>query len=417
MKGGWLSLLPNRYILEDETRGLMNRKAKIALIAAMLALAGFAGWKLYDAPPAHGSKREALRLETITTGDINEQVTAQGKLEAKNYVDVGTQVSGQIQKIHANIGDDVKSGDLLVEIDPKIYESRVAADTAHLNTLAAQMTEQEANLVLAKSQRDRNAKLIKSDAVSHDEMEQSEAAFKAAEAKVAALKAEIDEAQSGLDADKTTLAYTQIKAPMTGTVVDEPMREGQTVNASQSAPTILKLADLDVMTVRAQVAEADVMRLKPGMQVYFTTMGQMERRWAATVRQILPTPEVISDVVLYNVLIDAENKDHLLMSGMSTQVFFMIGAVTNVPLIPVEALNRRKPDADNEKGMAYIVKVSAGKGRLEERTIHIGLMDRMSAEVRDGLSTGEQVVLPSAQPSSAAPKTSGGQGFRGGPRL
>jgi len=207
---------------------------------------------------------------------------------------------------------------------------------------------------------------------------------------------------------------------MTGTVIDIALREGQTVNASQSAPTILRIANLDVMTVRAQVAEADVMRLKEGMKVYFTTMGQMDHRWPATVRQILPTPEVINDVVLYDVLIDAENKGHLLMNGMSTQVFFTIGAATNVPLIPAEALGRRKPKADNDKGMAYVVKV-AGKDPPEERVIHVGLMDRTQAEVKDGLAVGEQVILPSltAPAPSGGAKPQGGGGARGGggPRL
>lgn len=387
---------------------------KIALVIAILALAAFAGLKFFGQTDDLAGKRKVARSVTIATGDISEEVTSQGKLESKAYVDVGTQVSGQIQKIHVNIGADVKEGDLLVEIDPRIYETRVAADMARLNTLAAQLAEQEINLTLARRQHDRNTRLIKSDAVSHDSLEQSEAAFKAAEAKVVAMKAEIEEAQSTLDGDKTNLAYTKIHAPMTGTVVDMPMREGQTVNASQSAPTILTIANLDIMTVRAQVAEADIMRLKAGMAVYFTTMGQMERRWPGTVRQILPTPEIISDVVLYNVLIDAENTDHRLMSGMSAQVFFTIGSAKNVPLIPVEALSRRKVSADNDKGMAYTVKIVIGKGEPEERTIHVGLMDRTEAEVRDGLVAGEQIVLPPvSQPASG----NSGQGFRGGPRL
>ena len=390
---------------------------KIILIIAIVALAVFAGWKYYGSTSKQG-KREPPRLATIATGDINEQVTAQGKLEPKEYVDVGTQVSGQLQKIHVNIGDTVKQGDLLVEIDPRIYQTKVDADKAHLNTLAAQLAEQQADLVLAKQQNNRNAKLIKSDAVSHDEVDQSAAAVKAGEAKVAALKAEIDESQSSLDADTTNLAYTKITAPMSGTVVDMPMREGQTVNASQTAPTILRIANLDVMTVRAQVAEADVMRLKPGMPVYFTTMGQMDRRWNATVRQILPTPEIISDVVLYDVLIDAENKDHQLMDSMSTQVFFTIGDAKNVPLIPVEALTRRQAKADNDKGTAYSVRVVVESGKKpEERTIHVGLMDRTSAEVTDGLVEGDQIVLPSLHPATDAAKPAGGAGLRGGPRL
>ncbi len=380
-------------------------------IVIVLALLAAGGWYYYSKSAHVRTGAQAHRLVTIMQGDLREQVTAQGKLEAKEYVDVGTQVSGQIQKIYVQFGDDVKAGQSLAEIDPRIYQSRVDADEAHIRTLQAQLAQQQAQLKLAEAQNARNVKLIKKDAVSQDDVDQSVSALKVAEANVAALKAEIEEAQSGLDGDHANLTYTHISAPMAGTVVDIPLREGQTVNASQSAPTIMRVSNLDVMTVRAQVAEADVMRLKAGMEVYFTTMGDMDRKWTATVRQILPTPEVINDVVLYDVLVDAENKDRALMSGMSTQVFFTSGAATGVPLIPVEALTRRKEGEDN----AYIVKVAVEGGRPEERVIHTGVSDRTMAEVKDGLKVGDKIVLPAAVAATAKPASGGG--FRGGPRL
>lgn len=386
---------------------------KVIMIFGMLSLAAFAGWSFYDGENMQTAKKETVRLVTITAGDIKEEVTAQGRLEAKEYVDVGTQVSGQLEKIHVEIGDEVKTDDLLVEIDPSIYETRVAAGKARLNTLAAQMIEQEVQLALTHRQHKRNVKLIKSKAVSRDALDQSEAALRTGQAKIIALKAEIEESRSTLEADATNLAYTKIKAPMTGTVVYMPMREGQTVNATQTAPTILRISNLDIMTVRAQVAEADVMRLKEGMTISFATLGQMDRHWPGTVRQILPTPEIVSDVVLYDVLIDSDNKDRKLMSGMSTQVFFTIGSAKDVPLIPVEALIHRKISADSGKGMAYIVSVAVKGGKKKDRLIHIGLINRKHAEVRDGLVAGEQIIL-SPLPSSGSPKTSG---FRGMPRL
>jgi macrolide-specific efflux system membrane fusion protein len=406
---------------------------KSLVVILILAAAAFAGWKYFGQTSHRGGTQEAMRHIPVSTGDIEEQVTAQGKLEAKDYVDVGTQVSGQLQKIHVNIGDDVKAGQLLVEIDPRVYQSKVDADEAHLKTLTAQLAEQQAQLDLARMQKERNEKLLKTDAVSHDVYEQSEAAWKTAAARIDELKAEIEEQQSALGGDKTNLAYTKISAPMAGTVVDAALREGQTVNASQSAPTILRIANLDVMTVRAQVAEADVMRLKEGMPVYFTTMGQMDRKWPAKIRQILPTPEVLNNVVLYDVLIDSENKGHVLMSGMSTQVFFVIGSAKGVPLVPVEALTRRDAAQDNDKGTAYIVRVAgaqeeesaqedkSGKGARHggrkpgERVIHVGLMDRTMAEVKDGLKEGDEIVLPPL--ATPAKQGAGGGGFRGGPRL
>ena len=388
---------------------------KVIMIFGMLSLAAFAGWSFYDGENMQTAKKETVRLVTITAGDIKEEVTAQGRLEAKEYVDVGTQVSGQLEKIHVEIGDEVKTDDLLVEIDPSIYETRVAAGKARLNTLAAQMIEQEVQLALTHRQHKRNVKLIKSKAVSRDALDQSEAALRTGQAKIIALKAEIEESRSTLEADATNLAYTKIKAPMTGTIVYMPMREGQTVNASQTAPTILRISNLDIMTVRAQVAEADVMRLKEGMTVSFATLGQMERRWPGTVRQILPTPEIVSDVVLYDVLIDSDNKARQLMSGMSTQVFFTIGSAKGVPLIPVEILIHRKTNADRDKSMAYIVSIAGKDGTPEDRLLHVGLMNRTWAEVRDGLVAGEQIIL-SPLPSSGSSKT-GNSGYKRMPRL
>jgi macrolide-specific efflux system membrane fusion protein len=179
---------------------------------------------------------------------------------------------------------------------------------------------------------------------------------------------------------------------MAGTVTTLPTKEGQTLNANQSAPTIMQVANLDVMTVRAQVAEADVSRIKEGMPAYFTTLGNNERRWPGKVRQVLPTPQIVNDVVLYDVLIDVKNAEHKLMTGMTTQVFFIFGKADNALVIPAEVLTRRAAREDNEKGKAYRVAVMTEKGR-QQRVIHIGLQTRTQAEVVDGLAEGEKVAV------------------------
>jgi macrolide-specific efflux system membrane fusion protein len=229
--------------------------------------------------------------------------------------------------------------------------------------------------------------------VSQESLEDSEATLKAAHARAASLVAQIEQAQSTLDGDETNLSYTRIYAPIDGTVVSQSAREGQTLNANQQAPVILQLANLDEMSVRAQVAEADIMRLKPGTPVYFTTLGSLERRWQGTVRQILPSPEIINDVVLYNALVDVDNRDRQLMTGMSTQMFFVLGEADNVPVIPVGALGKRMSAQDNERGQAYQVRVKSGDS-VTEKTIHVGLMSRQYAEVRTGLASGDQVAVP-----------------------
>ncbi|MEZ4547186.1 MAG: efflux RND transporter periplasmic adaptor subunit [Thermodesulfobacteriota bacterium] len=193
----------------------------------------------------------------------------------------------------------------------------------------------------------------------------------------------MEEAQSQLEADKTNLSYTKIYATMDGTIVDQLVQEGQTINANQTTPTIVQIANLDIMTAN-EVAEADVMKLKVGVPMYFTTLGSGGRRWEGKVRQILPTPEEINDVVLYNVLVDVGNDDHVLLPGMTTQTFFVLASAEDVPLIPVSALGNRVPEEDNEKGQAYEVYVMKPSGPVA-KTVIVGLSDRTQAAVVEGL--------------------------------
>jgi macrolide-specific efflux system membrane fusion protein len=337
-----------------------------------------------------------LSDETITTvgyGDIEENVTAQGKLEPKEYVDVGAQVTGQLQKLHVEIGDIVKTGQLLAEIDPRIYAARVQADEARINTLQAQLIEQKALILFANRQYARNQKLYLTKAVSQEALQNSESTSKAALARADSIRAQLKEVQSTLAGDRTNLGYTKIFAPMDGTVVQQTARAGQTLNANQQTPTIMQLAKLDKMTVRAQTAEADIMRIKPGLPVYFTTLGSEQRRWQGKVRQILPTPEVLNNVVLYNVLVDVDNEDGQLMTGMSAQVFFVLGEARHVLIVPLNALGKRSPDQDNDQGRAFHVKVLDADNKLHEKLIYVGLQNRRFAEVRAGLSEGDKVKL------------------------
>lgn len=340
--------------------------------------------------PNRSKEDDNRNIVTITLGDIEENVTAQGKLEPKEYVDVGAQVTGQLQKIYVQIGDNVKAGQLLAQIDPRIYAAKVQADEANIKNLQAQLIGQQAQVVFARQQFERNRELLKSKGVSQFDFQNSDFTLKMAMATAASISAQIEQLQSALTGDKTNLGYTKIYASMDSTMVDQKAREGQTLNANQTTPTILQLAKLDIMTVRAQVAEADVMRLRPDLPVYFSTLGSGDRRWQATVRQILPTPEIINNVVLYDVLVDVDNHDRQLMTGMSTQMFFVLGMAEQVPLIPIAALGKRLSEEDNQSGAAYRVKAVTEQG-VQEKTIHIGLRTRRFAEIRDGFAVGAKL--------------------------
>ncbi len=211
------------------------------------------------------------------------------------------------------------------------------------------------------------------------------------------------------------MSYTKIYAPMAGTVTTLPTKEGQTLNANQTAPIVLQVANLDVMTVRAQVAEADVSSLKENMPAYFTTLGNSDHRWTGKVRQVLPSPQIVNDVVLYDVLIDAKNEGRQLMTGMTTQVFFILGKADNALVIPAELLTRRAEKEDNDKGKAYRVAVVTEAGR-EQRVIHVGLQTRTQAEVVDGLQEGERVAATRPAPATANQASNQQRGGNNAPR-
>jgi macrolide-specific efflux system membrane fusion protein len=361
----------------------MTMKGSIWGGMAVLAILLGAGWWY------HGVQAESLApLETVAVrvGDLEKTVTALGKVEPLEYVDVGAQISGQIDRIHVQPGDRVMAGDLLAEIDPTVYEAQVAADRATVVGLEAQLVERKAMLRLAQQQHRRSAGLFAANATSREALDSSIAEAEAAKARVAVLEAEIGKARSTLDANQANLSYTQIRAPMEGTVMSLAVRQGQTISARQQAPVILQIANLDTMTVRTQVSEADVGKLRVGMEAYFTTLGDPGRRWAGALRQILPTPEVINDVVLYHALFDVENEDRRLMPQMTAQVFFVIRRAEAAMLVPMSALKPAgKPDR-------YTVRVANGQGAVT-RTITVGLQDRVQAEVLDGLLPGDRVVI------------------------
>ena len=401
-------------LLDVETAAETDRPARrrpkrwlltvAVLLAAGAIAAGIYGWWQWQA-----TGQPEIRNAEVTLGDIEKSVTALGALQPKDYVDVGAQVSGQLDTVHVEIGDIVKKDQLLAEIDPTVIETRVRTDKANLDNLQAQFAQQQAELKLARLQLKRNQALYKSKAISQDALQTTETQVAVGEAKADALSALIAAAQATYDGEIANLGYTKIYAPMPGTIVSQTALEGQTLNANQTAPTILRVADLQTMTVKAQVAEADVVKLTPGMPVYFTTLGLPERRWRATVRQILPTPETVNDVVLYNVLIDVDNDDGVLMTSMTAQVFFVLGEAKQVPLIPIAALGKKQPDSSDE----YLVRVMTGKGP-EARAVKVGLMDRKSVQIVDGLAVGDRVVLetPASNASGSDGSRPFGMGFR-----
>ncbi|WP_430407611.1 efflux RND transporter periplasmic adaptor subunit [Hydrogenophaga sp.] len=315
-----------------------RRPWRLALVALVgLAVLGAGGYGWYRWGP--GAKTESAYITaTVQRGDIEDQVSATGSLQPRDYVDVGAQVSGQLRKIHVEVGSEVKEGDLLAEIDAETSQARVDASRAQLRSQQAQMAERELTLVKAERDLQRQKNLMAEEATTAETLQNADTAVKTARVQIQSLKASMEQLQASMRVEEANLKFTKIYAPMAGTVVSITARQGQTLNTNQSAPTILRIADLSVMTVQTQVSEADVSKLRGGMPVYFTTLGGQGRRWYGELKKIEPTPTVTNNVVLYNALFEVPNNNRSLMTSMTAQVFFVVAEAKDVLVVPMSAL-------------------------------------------------------------------------------
>jgi len=394
-------------------RSRMSRLGRPALIiaaCAMLAGGGYYAWRTWFAA---SDPANSLLTAAVTRGDIEDTITATGTLQPKDYVDVGTQVSGQLKKLWVEIGTMVQKGQLLAEIDPSVYQSKVDADRAQLLNQQAQIADKQAQLVLAKLQFVRQQNMARDNATTTEALQSAEATQQSALAQLNAIKAQRQQTESTLRGDEANLGYTKIYAPMAGTVVSQTAKQGQTLNANQQAPIIMRIADLSTMTVQAQVSEADVPKLRVGMDVYFTTLGGNNRRFYGKLRQIPPTPTVVNNVVLYDALFDVPNPDRILMTQMTAQVFFVASSAKDAVLVPLPALHRAAakgrargatgadPRSQFASGRAF-VSVIGSDGKAAEREVKVGVMNRVSAQIMAGLEPGDKVVVGTRAPAAPA---------------
>jgi macrolide-specific efflux system membrane fusion protein len=398
---------PCTVVARLAARLLAMKKALVSLAAvAVLGAGAYGAWRAWALPADRG---QAPATALVERGHLEDTVSATGTLQPRDYVDVGTQVSGQVKTLHVEIGNVVKKGDLLAEIDHTVYLSKVDADQAQLANLQAQLADRQAQLKLAEQKAQRQANMMREQATTAEAVQTAEAELQSARAQINALKAQIQQIRSTLRGDQANLGYTKIYAPIAGTVVTQAAKEGQTLNANQSAPIVLRIADLSTMTVQSQVSEADVSRLRLGMPVYFTTLGDQRKRWYGTLRQIYPTPEVVNNVVLYNALFDVPNPDGALMTQMTTQIFFVVAEAKDALVVPASALRRTGP------GKATVNLLNSD-GKVETRDVEIGVTNRVSAQVLSGLQPGERVAT-TERPQRGARSASAAPTPKMGPRL
>ena len=380
------------------------------LIAAVVAV--YAVWSFFKP-----EEQVKYLTETVKRGNIHQTVSATGEISPSNLVTVGSQASGQIKKLYVKLGQQVKKGDLIAEINSTTQVNTLNTEKSKLETYQAKLVSAEIALNSAEKKYKREAALWKEKATSKEDFESAQDALAAAKANVAELKASIKQTKISINTAESDLGYTRITATMDGTVVAIPVEEGQTVNAVQSTPTIIQLANLDTMLNKMQIAEGDITKVKAGQDISFTILSEPDEPIKAKLDSVDPglttmslgsytaSTDTTSNAIYYYARALVPNPDGKLSIGMTTQNTIEINGVKNVLLVPTLTIKKRD-------GKSY-VSVLGADGKTVEREITVGLKDSMNTEVKSGLKEGEKVVMSemsAAEQAEAAQRVMKGGG-------
>lgn len=363
-------------------------------VAALVILAGL-GWYGYQKMQP---KNEATFItEEVKRGKIAQTVSATGEIAATNLVDVGAQVSGQIKKMHVKIGDVVKEGDLIAEIDNVTQVNEVNTRKAQLQTYQAQLESAQVALKIAQRKYSRYKSLASADAVSKEEFEATEDSLATNRARIKELQSSIRQTQIAINTAEKDLGYTRITAPSAGTVVSLVVEQGQTINSSQTSPTVVQIADLTSMTNKMQIAEGDATKVKAGQTVNFTILSEPDTPISAKLDSIDPglttmsqgsyskSTDTTSNAIYYYARATVPNPEGKLAIGMTTQNTVEIASADNVLMVPTVAIKTK----DGKK----FVRVLEANNQAVDREIQTGLKDSMNTEVKSGLNEGDKVVM------------------------
>jgi macrolide-specific efflux system membrane fusion protein len=389
----------------------VGRKTVLVLgLALAVAAIGAGVW--WWSVPKEGASAAAVLTTPVTRGDLEETVLATGILKPAKLVAVGAQVSGRVVDLAVDLGQTIKEGDLVAEIESTTQRNDLRTAQAAVDNLRAQRAEKEAILTQAEADRARQERTLARRASSQADYDAAVATVATTTAQIAALDAQIVEAEVAVETAQVDLGYARITAPMDGTVLAIVTQEGQTVNASQSAPTIVVLGQLDRMTVRLEISEVDVLKVTPGMPVRFSVLGDAARTYDAVLDSIEPAPESITSdsalgessssasdstsAIYYIGVFTIPNPDGVLRTYMTAEARIVVGQAKDVPLIPFSALNAMNPDG------SYRVQVMEDGGAIVERRVTVGLNDKSRAQVLSGLEVGERLVTGQASAAGAA---------------
>lgn len=340
--------------------------------------------------------------ERVRSGNINQVVEATGEVSAVNLVSVGAQVSGQIKKLYVVLGQEVKQGEMIAEIDSQTQENTLNTDKAKLSNYKAQLEARKIILNISRKQYDRELVLIKTNSTSQESLENARNAYATAKANVNEMESLITQTQIAINTDETNLGYTKIRAPLDGTIVSVPVEEGQTVNANQTTPTIVQIANLNDMEIDIEISEGDITKVKPGMDVTYTILSEPNTIFKAKLDSIDPGLTTLTDgsydkssstsastsssskAVYYYGRAYVENPEGKLRIGMMTQNTIHVTSAENVLIVPSITITSQQDK--------HYVRVLSDDNTVERREVEVGISDGVYTEIRYGLAEGERVI-------------------------
>ncbi len=368
----------------------------------------------YWQPAALANKNENP-VYTVSKGSINQYINATGEAGARTIVSVGSRVSGQITKLYVALGQQVKAGDRVADIDSTNQQNELNTSKAKLASSEAKLAAMQQAYTIAETRYTREKGLRKKDATSQEKLEEAQNTLAQAKANLQDAQSQMEQARIAVSNAETNLGYTRILSPMDGMVVAVPVKEGQTLNAGMSTPVLVQIANVEEMEIRLQISEGDITRVRPGMPVQYSILSEPGKERTASLSSIDPGLTTLSngeytgatntDKAVYyygNLIVD--NKDQTLRIGMTIQSRILTGHTENTLLIPLLAVQTI--------GQEKYVTVLAG-GKQETRPVILGLTDNVNAEVLSGLTEGETVQIPSV----GAPASSASSQQMGPPRF
>ena len=387
------------------------KKSKILIILLIL---GVGGYFVYDKFFNIKDEKVEFITKKAKKGSFSKKVDATGEIFATELIDVGAQVSGQIKKLYVKLGDQVKKGDMIASIDSSTQQNSIDNKEAQLAIYKAQLESAKVALNIAKTQFDRENALFSKNATSKQEFETAKNTYSANSAKIKELEAQIKQTNIELSTAKINLGYTKITAPRDGTVVSVQVEEGQTVNANQTTPTIVNIADLSHVKMKMQIAEGDITKIKVGTPVEYSILSEPTKKFQTTVSSIDPGLTTLSDgsygssssskssyssssssssAVYYYAQSIVDNKDGILRIGMTTQNELLIANVEDAIIVPSIGIKK-----DENGTFVYVLK----DGKAVKTAVKTGIKDNLDTQIISGINEGDEIITSQGSSSEIA---------------